>query len=475
MARRYDIAIIGAGTAGLSALSEVRKATDNFVIINDGPYGTTCARRGCMPSKTLIEYANIFHTRHALERLGVQGATALRLDGAGIMARMRALRDDFAASAAQQTADLGQRNIQGRARFVDPHTLAVNGQTLEAEASIIATGSHPIIPATWPALGERVVGSDDFFEWRDLPASVAVVGMGGVGLELAQALSRLGVEVYGFQASNNVIGGLSDEAVSAAALAILQQEFPIFMGAAAELAAEGEGVAVRGSGGAVVVDKVLAAVGRRPNLDDLGLERLGLSQDEQGRLPFNRHTMQLGELPVYIAGDVNGCVPLLHEAADEGHIAARNALQRGQLPFKRRTPLMIVFADPHIAVVGHSLASLAPFEPVIGQADFSGQGRLRMSGRDQGLLRLYAEPGSGRLLGAEMCVPEGEHLAHLLAWAMDRDQSVHDLLRMPFYHPVVEEGLRSALRDTRAQLLGESTAPPELTLYHRLPCAAADG
>lgn len=474
MTRRYDIAIIGAGTAGLSALNQVRKHTDNFVIINAGPYGTTCARTGGMPSKTLVEFANAFHNRHLLETLDVQGAAALQLDSAVLMQKVRDLRDDFAAAAARQTADLGERSIAGRARFVAPQRVQVGERIIEAEASIIATGSRPVVPDAWRALGRRVADSDEFFEWEELPPSLAVVGMGGVGLELAQALSRVGVDVYGFEASN-CIGGLSDETVARQALKILQPEFPIYTGARAELDAQGDRVAVQGSGRQVVVDKALVALGRRPNLEGLGLEQLGVVLDDQGRPRFNPHTMQVGDLPIYLAGDVDGCVPLLHEAADEGYIAAHNALQSGALSFERRTPLMIVFSDPHIAVAGQSLASLKSVEPVIGAADFAAQGRLRMTRNDRGVLRVYAEPGSGRLLGAEMCVPQGEHLAHLLAWAIGERRSVHDVLRMPFYHPVVEEGLRSALRDTRDRLGDSRKAPLELALQHRLPCVPAAG
>src|SRR5690606_30081343 len=188
--RMYDVAIIGAGTAGLSALREVRKATDNFVIINDGPYGTTCARVGCMPSKALIESANAFHRRKQLQELGVHGAEALHADIPAVLRRVRALRDRFVAGTLRITDELGERSIAGRARFVSREEIDVDGRRIRAQRIIIAAGSRPILPPSWAELGSRVLTSDTLFEQQSLPASMAVVGLGVIGCEIAQALSR---------------------------------------------------------------------------------------------------------------------------------------------------------------------------------------------------------------------------------------------------------------------------------------------
>jgi dihydrolipoamide dehydrogenase len=162
--------------------------------------------------------------------------------------------------------------------------------------------------------------------------------------------------------------------------------------------------------------------------------------------------MQIGNLPVFIAGDANVDVPLLHEGADEGFIAGHNAVREHPECFQRRTRLAIVFTDPNIATVGRSFASLDQSEAVVGEVDLKNQGRLRMSGEDRGYIRVYADAKSGLLLGAELCAPHGEHMAHWLALAMHRHATIADLLRAPFYHPVVEEGLRTALRSASKQL-----------------------
>jgi dihydrolipoamide dehydrogenase len=163
--------------------------------------------------------------------------------------------------------------------------------------------------------------------------------------------------------------------------------------------------------------------------------------------PWDPTTTRIGELDVFLAGDADGHAALLHEAADDGYIAGHNAVADDPTCFTRRTPLGIVFTEPGIAVVGQRHADIAPGTAFEGEVDFRRQGRARVAQRNQGLLRIYAERDSGRLLGAEMCAPAAEHLAHLLALAIGQDLTVHDLLRLPFYHPVIEEGLRTALRD----------------------------
>ena len=450
MSQPLDVIILGAGSAGLAALREVRKRTDHWRIVNDGPWGTTCARVGCMPSKMLIEAANAYHARRALHTFGIEGADALRVDLPAVLRRVRALRDDFVAGTLAAT-DAGERAISGHARLLDAQRVEVNGQVHTARRIIIATGSRPIVPEDWLAFGDRILTTDTLFEQPTLGPRVAVIGLGPLGVEIAQALARLGVEVMAF-ATGKSVAGLSDPAINDALLARLKDEFIVNVGDKAELREVAGGIQVTNGSTTVVVDQVVAAMGRRPNLEHLGLDTLGVALDDKGRPPIDPCTLQVGDLPVFIAGDADGDRPLLHEAADEGHIAGLNALAPTPRGFARRTPLAITFSQPHAAVVGQRHADLPEGQWVGGTVDFARQGRARVAQCNHGRLNVYAEHGSGRLLGAELCAPAGEHMAHLLALAVEQRLTVHDLLRMPFYHPVLEEGLRTALRDAASRL-----------------------
>ncbi|MBE7423161.1 MAG: dihydrolipoyl dehydrogenase [Zoogloeaceae bacterium] len=450
----FDVVIVGAGSAGLAALREVRKRTPNFLLVNDGAWGTTCARVGCMPSKVLIEAANAYHRRSTFEEFGIRGAAHLSVDLPAVLRRVRRLRDGFVSGTLAATDNLGERAVAGRARLTGPGRLEVNGREIVARSIVLATGSSPVVPPAWRSLGDRLFTTDTLFELESLPSRIAVVGLGAIGVEMAQALARLGINVTAFGRGH--LGGLSDPKVSAAATALLGGEFALHLGAEAEVALIDGNLRVRAGTTEATVDAVLAALGRRPNLAGLVLETLGVALDARGLPPVDPNTLQVADLPIFLAGDANGQVPLLHEAADEGHIAGLNAvrLARGEAPacFARRTPLSIVFAEPNIAVVGRRHRELAGTPLIEGEISFARQGRARAGQRNHGLMRLYAEPETGKLLGAEMCAPAAEHMAHLLALALDRGMTVRELLRLPFYHPVLEEGLRSALRELASQL-----------------------
>ncbi len=456
MTRRVDVAVIGAGTAANFALAELRRQEADFVLINSGPVGTTCARVGCMPSKVAIRIGEDFHTRHALAREGITGGDGLTLDPDRAMARVREMRDGFVRKVLSRSIErlADHEFLDGHAAFQGPNTLSVGDETVEAERIIIATGSTPVVPGPWRALGGRVHTTDDLFEAARVPRSLAVVGLGAIGLELGQALARWGVAVTGVDQLETV-AGLADPAARDAALAALREDLPVHLGSAAELSEAGDGLRVRAGDATADVEAVLAAMGRRPATDGLHLERLGVTLDARGLPPFDPETLQVGDLPVFIAGDVTGRRQVLHEAADEGRMAGHNALQARPQRFRRKTPLNLVFTDPEIAVVGTPWEQL-PADAAVGTFHMAGAGRAVVMGRTHGVLRVYGDGRDGRLLGATLVGAGAEHLGHHMAWAIEQGLTVFDVVRMPFYHPVVEEALQNALMD----LAGRVEEPP---------------
>lgn len=454
-----DVAVIGAGTAGMTAYRATQTHGKHVVLIEGGKYGTTCARVGCMPSKLLIAAAEAAHSPSLAPAFGIH-TSVVGIDGKAVMARVQAERDRFVGFVIEGVEQMPQENrLRGYARFVAPSRLQIDDHTLvEAGSIVIATGSRPTIPEVFQHLGKHLVTSDDIFEWNDLPESVAVIGTGVIGLELGQALHRLGVRVaiYG---RNGGLAQLTDEAVLGKAVQYLGTELDLRLHTRIVSSTVEDGAVLLRSEGASGIERierfdyVLVATGRTPNVEQLTLESSGLALDKYGIPLYDPMTMQCGQSPVFIAGDADNERPILHEAADQGRIAGDNA---GRYPSSvsgnRHVPLGIAFADPQIATAGRSFRSLAGKPFAIGEVSFENQGRSRVMQQNRGLLRLYGDFDTGLLLGAEMIGPRAEHLIHLLAWSLQSGMTVMQMISMPFYHPVIEEGLRTALKDLQENL-----------------------
>jgi dihydrolipoamide dehydrogenase len=377
------------------------------------------------------------------------------------MERVKDKRDYFVQSVIKTIESFpDDQFIRGMARFTDDHTLRIDDELeIKAERIVIATGSHPTILPMLKSAGDRLITSDDIFYFDDLPESIAVIGAGVIGLELGQALHRLGVRVHILDAKDTV-GLLSDPATCNIAQDYFCTQMPLTLGANIESANDiGDAVELSytydGKQQVERFEYILSAIGRTPNLKNLGLENTSLCLTDRGIPTTNPLTMQTSCKHIFLAGDVNGEFPILHEAAFEGDIAGNNA---GRFPDiraqYRRTGLTIIFTDPQIMRVGQSFQELnEKYDHFAkGEVSFEDQGRSNVMRVNAGLLRVYGDYASGRLLGAEMIGPAAEHIAHLLCWCIEQNMRVADICDMPFYHPTIEEGVRTALRQLSRNL-----------------------
>ena len=463
--RKVDVAIIGAGSAGLSARREVAKKTDNYIVIDNGILGTTCARVGCMPSKVLIQSANDFHRRHKLLEEGIHGGEKLTVNIEETLKHVRKLRDRFVRGVESGMSEWMESHlVRKKASFIDEHTLDLEGEKVWAEKIIIATGSRPIIPKVFEDYKDFLITTDFLFEQETLPKNIAVLGLGVIGIELGQALHRLGLNVLGI-ARREMIAGVSDPEIRSYVVKKMNEEMNLSFTGIESIEKVGNQLHIKTKDKEMKADKVLVTVGRRPNLDSLNLENLSCEIDSNLIPKFCPETFKLkGFDHLYLVGDVTNEKPILHEASDEGKIAGFNAVSEDHTPFQTRVPLEITFCDPNIASTGLKyedlIESKTNFE--VGKVMFEGQGRSIVKLKEIGMLKVFGDKKTGKLLGAEMFGPENEHIAHLLSWAISQGMTVNEVLALPFYHPVIEEGLRTALRDLRDKV--DEIQPP-LELY----------
>ncbi len=467
MKHQFDIAIIGGGTAGMSAYKAAVAHTPSVAVIEGSSFGTTCAKVGCMPSKLLIAASDAAAAIRRAPAFGIH-SDQLIVDGRAVMKRVRNERDRFVGFVLESVDSWPtEHRFVSKARFIDPHTISLdNGDTIVAKRFVIATGSSATVLPDWKKeLGDRLLVSDDVFSWNDLPESVAVVGAGILGLEIAQALHRLGVRVR-LLGKGRKVGPLTSPALQAETLKVFTTELP--------LSADAQELTVRRQENKVVVkwveqespkeegfDYLLACIGRNPNLSEINLQATGLTLNDQGTIHSNAQTTQTQVPHIFLAGDVRADKPLLHEAADEGKIAGDNA---GRYPDIRSQPrrvgLAIVFSSPQLAIAGQGFAELKQqgVEFLTGCVSFHDQGRSRIALQNQGALEIYADRHSGKVLGAEMVGAAAEHIAHLLAWSVQRGDTIKQMLEAPFYHPVIEESIRTALKELRRDLARQANA-----------------
>jgi dihydrolipoamide dehydrogenase len=452
---RVDVAVIGAGTAGMAAYRAARHAGKHVVLIESAEFGTTCARVGCMPSKLLLAAANGLHDAKAQAPRGIEGTHALEANSEHVLAYVRSERDYFVKGVLKETDSFPPDTvIRGQSRFESRNVLLVDDSVrIETTSVVITTGSASFIPDDFKLFGDRLITSDDVFDLKTLPKRCAVIGAGPIGLELGQAFARLGVEVFMFGGKNKV-GALTDTLVRDALIEALQQEFYLDPDATIheKTMQDGEPTlrfkSLNGDDRTEHFDLVLVATGRKPALASLQLEKTGIKLNDKGVPLFDEQSMQCGDSSIFIAGDCDGERPFLLDAADEGKLAGENAARFPDVQaIKRKAPLSIVFCEPQVAVVGTSYDKLDKQMTVTGSVSFETQGRSRVLRQNRGLLHVYAHAKTGKLIGAEACGPAVEHLGHLMAWALQLELTVEDMLKLPFYHPVIEEGLRTALKE----------------------------
>ena len=456
----YDLIIIGAGSAGISAYKQASKQSQNILIINAGSWDTTCARVGCMPSKVLISTANRFYDATHADEVGLD--LNVEFNHKNVMSHVRALRDSYTQSTLDDVLSWPKEHrVSGQAHFKNKNTVVVNGQEYQAKSFILAVGSTPNIEEEWKdILKERLITSDQVFELETVPESLAVIGSGAIALELAQAFTRLGVKTKIFARSKR-IGSLSSPKLQKLAQDELSQSLDVLFETLptqvkrvqqkAELTFE-----VNNETQTEQFDYVLSATGRNSLLSTLKLENIDKSFNDVKTLPIDKHSKQLADLPIFVAGDAFTSTPIQHEATHEGRQLVHSCLNYPDIikNVKTLVPLSIVFSSPEMAIIGQSHQELTKQKTdfVTGFVSYEDQGRAKLLGKNQGAVEVYIDKTSRKLLGAEFFVESAEHMALLLNWMIGQDIDLDRLLEQPYYHPTLEEGLRTAFNHAKRQL-----------------------
>lgn len=445
MNHRHDVVVIGGGSAGYAAARTAREAGADVAIVDHGPLGGLCILRGCMPTKAMLRSSDVAALLRRAKTFGLDGSP-LRADLSAIVDRKDRLVREFADYRIHQLRDPRFTLYESRATFRSPHEIAVEGAIITGSSFILATGSRPKDVAL-PGLAESGFHtSDTILEMRRQPASMVVLGGGPVALEMGQFFARIGTKVTILQRGRTLMSEMDEDVGQAIASAFAEEGIDVMTGAEilrVEPVGREKMVWIKQAGQArqITGEVILHALGRRPNIDGLGLREAGVVVDE-GRIKING-AMQTSQPHIFAVGDVNDLNPIVHLAIQQGEIAGYNATHPDKPPktLDHRLDTEVVFTEPQVAVVGLSERGCrVQGVPYLSSSyPFADHGKSICRGDLHGFVKLLAAPESGRLLGAQIVGPEAGELIHELIAVMHFHGTVTDLLRIPHYHPTLAE------------------------------------
>jgi pyruvate/2-oxoglutarate dehydrogenase complex dihydrolipoamide dehydrogenase (E3) component len=448
MSKAYDAIVIGSGQAGPFLAARLAKAGWKTALIEREHLGGTCVNDGCMPTKTLVASARAAHVVRRAAEYGIEVGGPVRVDMKAVMARKDRVVAQSVENLTKWLAGIaGLDVVWGHARFSGPHTIEVGDRTLRAERIFINVGGRAALP-NWHGIGDVPVLTNTSLMALDIvPEHLIVAGGSYIGLEFAQMYRRFGARVTVIEVADRLIAR-EDREVSREVQAILEREGVEFH-LAVRCAKVGRGdngsgvrVALNAGGTAheVMGSHLLAAVGRRPNTDDLGLERAGIETDARGfiRVDDELRTSVPG---VWALGDANGRGAFTHTAYHDHQIVAANLLDRAARAITERIPAYALFTDPPLGRVGLSEAEvLASGRPaLVGTLPMSRVGRARERGETQGFMKILVDAQTERILGASLLCIEGDEIVHQLLDMMAAGVSYRVIERAVHIHPTVSE------------------------------------
>ncbi len=448
----FDLLVIGAGPGGYVAAIRAAQLGLKVACVEKAPaLGGTCLRVGCIPSKALLESSERYHeATQGLAQHGVK-VSGVELDLSTMLAR----KDKVVTTLTRGVAGLFKKNkvtrFEGHASFQAPGEVTVTDaegavQTVHAKRVLIATGSS-VTPLPGVELdGDRIGTSTEALSYPSVPEHLVIIGAGVIGLELGSVWARLGAKVTVLEYLDRIMGGMDAELAKTAQKIFTRQGLTFRLGVKVTGATvDGDRCVVTYEGGEpLACDRVLLAIGRRPNTENLGLERLGLSVDKRGCIPVNAH-FETSVPGVFAIGDVIAGPMLAHKAEEEG-IACVEHMVTGYGHVNYDAIPSVVYTHPEIASVGKSEEELKaagiPFKK--GSFPFIANGRARALEQTDGLVKILAHPETDRVLAVHIIGPRAGDLIAEAAVAIEFGASAEDIARSSHAHPTLAEAVKEA-------------------------------
>lgn len=440
MEKRYDLIVIGAGAAGMAAATVGIGLGKKVALIEKDKFGGDCTHYGCIPSKTMIRISKAWKFAEHLSAYGISGADKLEYDFSGAMELVSDTIDRvYAEETAEVFSELGIDTYNGHARFIEVNRLEVGDEILYGEKFVIATGSHQTVP--------KIQGLKDYhthrtiFEIRDKPASLAIIGTGSVGVELAQSFQRFGTRVELFSRHASILPH-EDQEVAGILLEVMQEEGVKFHSKTHIRQVKGERgnwTLIAANGNTFTVEEILLATGKAPNTSNMGLGAMNLL-DEAGRLILNTR-LQTKMPHIYAAGDVMGEYGFSHMAEHTGILAAMNAILPVKSTYERENLSWVIFSDPEFAHLGLTEAeasarygdSIQVYRLPYHQLD-----RAKTEGEERGLMKVIVDRHN-HILGAHIFGERSGELIHEVGIYKQFGLKLNQAQQMVYAYPTYSE------------------------------------
>ncbi len=447
MKKKFDVIIIGTGSAATTVAFKCRSAGWEVAIIDSRPFGGTCALRGCDPKKVLVGAAEAVDWARRMKGRGVHAEDA-RIEWADLMRFKRSFTDPVSGNQEQRFAKAGIQAFHGRARFVGSTSVEVDGNILEGRHVVVASGAKP---KKLPIPGEQyVITSDRFLELEDLPRRIVFIGGGYISFEFAHVALRAGSDITILHQGERPLEGFDPDLVAQLVQKTKQLGATVKVGLQVKLVEKmSDGLKVHASAKngqpeAFEADLVVHGAGRVPEIDDLNLEAAGVRSEERG-VSVNEYLQSISNPAIYAAGDAaaTGLPALTPVAGYEGGIVASNLLKGNHRKLEHISIPSVVFTIPSLSTVGLSeeAAREKGLQFRVHHENTSGWYSSRRVGEDCSAFKVLIEDGTDRILGAHLIGLNAEELINVFALAMQTGIPAGKLKHVVFGYPTLASDL----------------------------------
>ncbi len=442
------ITIIGGGTGGYPAAIRAARMGAEVTLIENDLLGGVCLNRGCIPTKALLETANVINVMKESEVFGVK-CSGYSIDFDAVMNRRKSVSNQLLNGVKQLLSLKNVKVIKGSAALVDEKTVTIKetGEKVNSDAILIATGSIPVEIPIEGMDGPDILNSNDVLEMKSLPQSVVIIGGGVISCEFARFLNAVGVDVTILELMQNIIPDMDSEVTSILHAVLVSSGVKIFTNAKVKKINHKKGVNAvtyefEGKDLTVKAEKIISTVGRKPNLAALNMDKLGIAT-EKGAVFANEY-METNVPGIYAAGDITGGIMLAHVATAEGECAVRNIMGEVTQMSYRVVPSCI-YTDPEIASVGLTEKQAVEIADIkVGKFPFRGNGKALVLNKTEGMVKIISEKKYGEILGVHIIGPHATDMISEAVLGMSMEMTEKELAHAIHPHPTLSEAVMEA-------------------------------